>query len=201
MKLFVSPTSVFVRKVRIVVREKNLTDRVEEIAMVPVEGKPELVAVNPLSQLPALVDDRGTHWTDSGLISAWLDEQGTGPLLLPPAGTDDHWRVRRVEMAAGGLCEMMAKIVYENRRPEGERSPFWLQRWQDNLMRGFGHANAICPGADRFDMGSLSLAIAGPFCDFRLAHLDWRAAAPRVATLNAELEKRPSFAQTYPTGG
>lgn len=198
MKLFSSMTSPFARKVRVVIREKGLTAQVEEIIFIPIESHPDLLAVNPLSQIPALIDDAGVHWTDSGLISAWLDQHGTGPNLLPPAGTDEYWRVRRLETAASGLFEMMAKILYEGRRPENERSPFWLKRWQDNLMRSFARADAICPEPFALDMGSLSLAIAGSFCDFRLPHLGWRKIAPRIAVLNEALEKRQSFIETYP---
>ena len=198
MKLFMSPTSPFARKVRVVVREKSLAERIEEVAVAPIEGRADLVAANPLSQIPALIDETQTSWTDSGLISAWLDRQDSGPALLPPYGTDEYWRVRRMETAASGLFEMMAKIVYEGRRPESERSPFWLQRWQDNLLRGFEQADRICPDAHVFDMGGLSLSIAGTFCSFRLPHLDWRATAPRVAALNTTHEARPSFVETYP---
>ncbi len=198
MKLFISATSVFARKVRVVVREKELTGRVEEIARVPVEGAPDLVAANPLSQIPALIDDEGIAWTDSSLISAWLDTQGAGPALLPEAGSAAYWQVRRTETVASGLNEMMAKIVYENRRPDGERSAFWLKRWEDNLMRAFAVAEEIAPAPDVFDMGSLSLGISATFCDFRLGHLNWRAVAPKVAALQAELEKRQSFIDTYP---
>jgi glutathione S-transferase len=198
MKLFISSTSVFVRKVRIVVREKGLAGRVEEIATVPVDAAPDLVAANPISQLPALVDDDGNAWADSGLIAAWLDTRGEGPRLFPDYGSDAYWRVKRVETAAAGMCEMMAKMIYEGRRPEGERSPFWLKRWEGNLMRGFSHAETLCPSPDVFDMGTLSLAIAATFCDFRLPHLDWRAVAPKIDALRAELEKRQSFIDTYP---
>ncbi|MDV6332455.1 glutathione S-transferase N-terminal domain-containing protein [Asticcacaulis sp. 201] len=197
MKLFISLTSVFARKTRIVVREKGLTDRVEEIVRIPVEAAPDLLAVNPLSQIPALIDDDGVAWTDSGLIAAWLDTQGEGPRLLPEPGPA-YWQTRRLETAAAGLNEMMAKIVYENRRPEGERSAYWLTRWQENLMRGFAAADAICPSPDVFDMGTLTLAIAGTFCDFRLGDLDWRAAAPKAAALHEVLEQRQSFIDTYP---
>ncbi len=198
MKLFVSFTSVFVRKVRVVVRERGLTDRIEELSRLPIEAAPDLVAANPLSQLPALIDDQGAAWTDSGLISAWLATQGEGPRLLPDYGTDDYWRVKRVETAAAGLNEMMAKIVYENRRPESERSPFWLERWEGNLMRTFAVSEAICPAPDVFDMGALTLGIAGTFCDFRMPHIDWRAIAPRLAALHEVLECRQSFIDTYP---
>lgn len=198
MKLFISLTSVFARKVRVVVREKGLLDRIEEIVSLPVDSAPELVAVNPISQIPALVDDKGVPWSDSSLISAWLDTQGEGPRLLPEANSEAYWRVRRVETSASGLAEMMARIVYENRRPETERSPSWLKRWQDNLLRGFAHADTLCPVPDEFDMGTLSLGVAATFCDFRLPHLDWRSLAPRIAALQTELEKRPSFIDTYP---
>jgi len=198
MKLFISSTSVFARKVRIVVREKGLEGRIEEIAAVPVEASPELVAANPISQLPALIDDGGQTWADSGLIAAWLDSQGAGPRLLPDYGSEPYWRVRRVETAASGMNEMMAKIVYETRRSENERSPFWLKRWESNLMRAFAHAETLCPSPDVFDMGTLSLGVMATFCDFRLTHIDWRAMAPRIAALQATLEKRQSFIDTYP---
>ena len=198
MKLFASSTSVFVRKVRIVIREKGLVDRVEEVTAVPVEAAPDLVAANPISQLPALVDDEGHTWADSGLIAAWLDTQGEGPGLLPDYGSAAYWRVKRLETAAAGMNEMMARIVYENRRPETERSPFWLTRWEGNLMRAFAHAETLCPAPDVFDMGTLTLGVAGTFCDFRLGQIDWRAVAPKVAALHAELEKRQSFIDTYP---
>ncbi len=198
MKLFISSTSVFVRKVRVVVREKGLTDRVEEITAVPVEAAADLVAVNPISQLPALVDDDGQAWADSSLIAAWLDTQGGGARLVPDYGSAAYWRMRRVETAASGMNEMMARIVYENRRPETERSPFWLQRWESNLKRAFTHTETICPAPDVFDMGTLSLVLAATFCDFRLGHVDWRAIAPKIAALHTELEKRQSFIDTYP---
>lgn len=198
MKLFMSTTSPFARKVRIVIRERGLVGKVEEVVFVPIEARPELLAINPLSQIPALVDDNSVSWTDSSLIAAWLDQQGSGPALLPPAGSDAYWRVRRAETAAMGLFEMMAKIVYENRRPENERSPFWLQRWRDNLKRGFERAEAICPQGDALDMGTLSLAVAGTFCDFRLFDIGWRNLAPRISRLNETLEKRPSFIDTSP---
>ena len=198
MKLFSSTTSVFARKVRIVVQERGLTDRVEEVIRVAVENPADLVAANPMAQIPALIDDDGVTWQDSGLIAAWLAGQGQGPRLIPDYGGDDYWRMRRIEVAAGGLTETLARIVYESRRPEGERSPWWLKRWHDNLLRTFAHAETICPAPGVFDMGSLSLAIAATFCDFRQPQVDWRAVAPRVAALQAELEKRPSFIATYP---
>lgn len=197
MKLFINTGSPFARKARIVVREKGLLSGVEEVITVPVESRPDLVAANPVAQIPALVADDGTNLKDSTLICAWLDAHYESGAHLAPTG-EAYWAMRRVETAGVAMLEMLVRMVLEYRRPESERSPFWLQRWQDCLMRGFEEAETLCPAPDVFDMGTLTLAITGTYATFRYPHLDWRGVAPRVAALCDALEKRPSFIDTYP---
>jgi len=189
MKLFINSGSPFARKVRIVVREIGLLPRVEEIFTVPVDSPPDLVAANPLVQIPALIDDDGVCWTDSALICARLANDGNG---------DADWAVRRLEVLGDGILEMCVKMVLENRRPEHERSPFWLKRWQDNMVRGFAVADGLCPAPDVYDQGAMTLAVAATYCDFRYPHIDWRSVAPKVAALQEVMEKRQSFIDTYP---
>ena len=197
MKLFINSASPFARKARIVIREKGLLARTEEVHVVPVESHPDLTGANPVAQIPALIDDDGTAWSDSALIAAWLDVEGEGPRLLLDMG-DAYWTARRLEVAAAAILEMTVKMVLEYRRPENERSPFWLKRWEEGLRRGFERAEAMCPGPDVFDLGTITLAIAATYADFRYPHIDWRATAPKTAALQAELEKRQSFIDTYP---
>ena len=202
MKLFINSASPFARKARIVVREKGLIERVEEVNVIPLESPPALVDVNPIAQIPALTTDDGTPWYDSTLICAWLDAHSDqGPKLLPPMGSDAgeaYWAVRRLEVAGVALTEMIVRMVLENRRPETERSPSWLKRWEDNLLRGFERVEALAPAADVLNMGSLTLGIAATYSDFRYPHIDWRSVAPKTLALKNELEKRTSFVETYP---
>ena len=144
MKLYISAASPFARKCRIVAREKGLADRVEEIIADPYASDPALVAANPLVQVPALVTDDGTMFTDSPLICEWLDAQGSGARLLPPEG-EARWRVRRLETLAGGALEMGVKLVLEKRRPESERSPSWIERWTTNMGRALEALEVPCP--------------------------------------------------------
>ena len=51
MKLYITTPSPFARKVRIVAREKGLSERVEEIAVDPYANAPELLATNPVVQV------------------------------------------------------------------------------------------------------------------------------------------------------
>lgn len=195
MKLFVNTASPYARKARIVLRETGFAYRTEEVMVAPVENAPDLVAANPLAQIPALVDDDGIRWTDSSLIAARL-EALSGHGLMPQG--EAAWAVRRLEVAASGLLEMLVKMVLERRRPEQYQSPFWLKRWEDNLMRGFAAADADCPAPATLNLATLTLAIAGTYTTFRYPHLDWRAVAPNIAALTDELEKRQSFIDTYP---
>ena len=93
MRLFITAPSPYVRKCRIVIREKGLTDRVQEVTADPYANDPDLVAANPIAQAPALLTDDGQAFADSPLICAYLDSIGTGPKLIPEAATN-VWTLR-----------------------------------------------------------------------------------------------------------
>ena len=59
MKLYITAPSPFARKCRIVAREKGLIDRIEEIAVDPYANAPELLASNPVVQVPTLIAEDG----------------------------------------------------------------------------------------------------------------------------------------------
>ncbi|WAC49887.1 glutathione S-transferase N-terminal domain-containing protein [Asticcacaulis sp. SL142] len=203
MKLIIGTGSPFVRKCRIAVREKGLTNQVEEFVTAATDDAPELLAINPISQIPALQTDDGVNYFDSGLICQWLDAHFDSGLKLYPMGGEAYWRARRLEVLADGLLEMTVKMVLENRRPESERSAMWLARWERNLMRGFAVAEAECPTLDEveqhgLDMGSITLAIAATYLEFRYPHIEWKSTSPNLVALKTALEKRPSFIDTYP---
>lgn len=197
MKLYITAPSPFARKCRIVAREKDLAGRIEEIVTDPYASDPALVAANPLVQAPALVTDDGTVFTDSPVICEWLDAQGSGPRLLPPEG-DARWRVKRLETLANGALEMGVKLVLEKRRPENERSPAWIERWTRNMGRALDALEAWAPAADPLDMGVITAGVAVTWIGFRHPDFDWAAGRPNLAALQAQLERRPSFAGTAP---
>lgn len=197
MKLYISAASPFARKCRIVAREKGLTDRVEEIIADPYASDPALVAANPLVQVPALVTDDGTTFTDSPLICEWLDATGPGPRLLPAEG-DVRWRVKRLETLASGALEMGVKLLLEKRRPEVEQSASWIDRWTLNMGRSLDALETWGPEAEPLNMGVITTGVALTWIGFRHPDFDWVAGRPRLVALQAALEQRPSFAETAP---
>ncbi len=199
MRLFISTGSPFARKCRIVAREKGLIDRVEEVPMIfPYKDGDEFLAASPMGQVPALIAEDGQPMTDSPLICAYLDSLGDSPRLLPADGPD-HWRVRRLETLADCIQEMAVKVAMESRRPDGEKSPTWIGYWNEGLNRALDQAEARAPDTDTLDLGSIGLAVAGHYVDFRRPEFGWRTTRPRLAALADALDRRPSFAQTRPT--
>jgi len=196
MKLHISIPSPYARKCRIVAREKGVA--VEEVVVDAYASDPRLVAANPIAQVPALETDEGPL-TDSPLICEWLDVTGPGPRLLPAEGPE-RWRVKRLETLAASGLEMGVKRVLELRRPEQERSASWIARWTDNLNRVLSRLEAdpgVAPGLP-LDMGRITAGVLVTWVGFRHPDLNWADGRPRLVALQAELEARPSFADTRP---
>ena len=72
--------SPFSRKLRIVLREKNLdfTLKTEKVW----ERRPEFLALNPAGEVPVLIEPDGTVLSDTGAIVEYLDEVYREKMLI-----------------------------------------------------------------------------------------------------------------------
>lgn len=195
MRLFFSPASPFARKCRIVIREKGLLARVEEVAVDALKDE-RLPLINPLGQVPALIDDEGVTWMDSPVIAARLDEISGAPRLMPEGQA--RWPVVRREVIADGILELGVKWRLESIRPEGEQSPSWIARWRSGVLRGLDVAEAEAGPPEVFDLAAIATVCALTWLDFRYGELGWREGRTKLAALQAALEARPSFRDTAP---
>jgi glutathione S-transferase len=88
------PLSPFSRKVRVVLREKNLEFelRVEKVW----ERRPDFLAVNPAGTVPVLVEDDGTTLADSNVICEYLDEVYPAERIVIGETPTERAEVRRL---------------------------------------------------------------------------------------------------------
>jgi len=86
--------SPFSRKVRVVLREKNLNFelKVEKVW----ERRPDFLAMNPAATVPVLVDEDGTTLAESGVICEYLEELHAGERNLLGDKPVDRAEVRRL---------------------------------------------------------------------------------------------------------
>ena len=79
LRLYHQPLCPFSRKIRLVLREKNLVAELTEVA--PWDREPEFLKLNPAAEVPVLVVDE-TVVADSAAIADYLNETHPEPDLL-----------------------------------------------------------------------------------------------------------------------
>ena len=200
MKLIGSPTSPYVRKVRIVLAEKKFDyEFVIDPPSLPGSSVP---ALNPLARIPVLVLDDGTPLYDSRVIAEYIDNVTPNNKLLPGPNRE-RTEVKRWEALADGLCDAAVSVVLERRRADNEKSPTWIQRNLKVIERSLevlseqlGERN-YCFG-NHLSLADIATACALDYLSFRFPELDWGHAHPNLARLIERLQQRPAFAESMP---
>jgi glutathione S-transferase len=199
MKLVVSLTSPYARKIRVVLAEKGLPFELE--VDIPWLADTRVPGYNPLGKVPALVADDGEVWFDSPVIAEYLDTLA-GPALLP-ADRLAALPVRQAEALADGITDAAVAAFLEGMRPAERQDPASIERQLGKIHRGLAALEQRL--AQRKGLGGAALTIADiaagctlGYLDFRFAHLGWRAAHPQLAAWADGLLARPSFTASAP---
>ena len=203
MKLFGSPGSPYVRKVRIVLAEKRITyDYVIDRPSLPGSRVPQF---NPLGKIPVLVCDDGRAVYDSAVIVEFLDGLVAEPRLIP-AAFNDRIEVRRWEALGDGIADATVAISHDLRRPEAEREPTaWYDRQRQKIERGLATMEKdlgdrqFCHGPG-YTLADVAAGTALGYLDQVLPQMDWRKSAPGLKRLAERLAARASFSTTLPAG-
>lgn len=201
MRLLYSPTSPYVRKVEILLRETGLTDRVRRVPAsgTPIEPDRAVVSANPLGKIPALERPEGPTLYDSRVICRYLDSLHDRPKLYPEPPA--LWATLTLEALADGALDAALLTVYEQRlRDETQRSAPWVEGQMAKIVQVVDALEArwIASLAGPLTMGGVAVAAALGYVDFRLPGLDWRSGRPRLAEWHAAFAERPSYSETAP---
>lgn len=197
MKLHHSPTSPFVRKVMVVALERGLALEVVPTSVHPVTRNRDLIAANPLGQVPTLITDDGIALHDSRVICEYLDALAT-PRLFPPAGPA-RWRALVEQSLADGLLAAALLIRYEAGRPDRVRWQDWSDGQADKLRTVLDRFEQDAAQlGDRVDIGTISIACALGYLDLRFPELGWRDSRPALAGWFAAFAARPAMQATEP---
>ncbi len=203
MTLYYSAASPFARKVRVVLAESGLDDRVALHAARGTALDPGTMplSANPLGKIPVLVRPDGVALHDSRVICRYVASLAEGGRIYPPAPR--LWDALTLEALADGMVEAVLAVVNEDRlRPEQMRSAAVVDGQWARVTRSLTHledrwvpylAGPLC-------IGQVALACALGYIDLRLPTRDWRSQASALARWHEGVSARDSLHATRPDG-
>ncbi len=199
MKLLMSPPSPYARAIRILIRELELMDTVEEVQVTTTafNSAPEIIAANPLGKIPALVRDDGPTLYDSRVIAQFLNEF-TKADLYPETR---KWDVMTLEATAIGIMDSAVSMSYETRlRPENEQSPDWIEAQWEKAARGVKAVNDrwMSHLSGPLNIGHITMGSVLSYLDLRHGARGWRNGNEALADWHAEFAQRESMVTTTP---
>jgi glutathione S-transferase len=157
IKLYTFPPSTNSRKVRIALLEKGLEfERINVDLSQREQKKPEYLKIHPFGQIPAL-DDEGFIVYDSTIINEYLEDEYPYPPLMPK-DSEGRARARMMEdFRDGHFNPYFVHIIYEMRKPEGERDGQRIDNAKAEINKAFDRLEQELQGKE-YLAGSFSLA-------------------------------------------
>jgi len=200
MKLYYSPASPFVRKVLVCAHECGVAGAIDLVPtkVVPSEPNRDYGRVTPLMKLPAFERDDGLVLFDSIVICEYIDSLSKGARLFPAAG-DARWRALRLHALADGILDAAVLTRYENYvRPPERRWKAWSEGQLLKVDQALDFLEANVADLDGLTIGTISVACALGYLDFRYPDRPWRQGRAKLAAWYEGFAKRPSFEKTVP---
>jgi glutathione S-transferase len=194
VKLFMVGASPYARKVLVAAAERGLRERLEIVIANPHERPGELVAANPLSKVPTLIDDDGSAHVDSLAICLFLDSLGDRPPLMPTGGA--RWSVLYRHSLAHGVMDCSVTRRLESLRASEPDRIAWMERQLQTTRRVLDCFEAATALDHTARLDTVTLACALSYLDFRFPDDGWREERPRLAAWHAGFEERTSMQAT-----
>ena len=116
-----------------------------------------------------------------------------------PASGAARWTALRRQALADGMMDAGVLARYESFvRPEGARWDVWADNQKQKFRRGLDALESEAASLDVVDIGTLAIACALGYLDFRYADEGWRADRPQLAAWFERFATRPAIAGTAP---
>ena len=195
MKLFYTKRSPYARKIRIIAIEKKIPlELVEEDLS---KKSSQLLMVNPLGKIPALILENGDILMDSPVICEYIDFLNDDPKLIP---SELNLRFKALSWAAiaDGLVDVtLAAYMEKQRHPNDFNQPF-IQAQEETIARTLNFLDENIKELQTLSLVSIAVASALGYMQFRLPQLAPGAATSKLQKWFEEFGKRPSMFETRP---
>jgi glutathione S-transferase len=199
MKLYGDLISPFVRMCLVTAHEVGLAGRIErvEAKVNPTAVNADLTQLSPIGKIPVLVTDHNHPIYDSRVIIEYLCHVSGNKTLIPDDGVK-RFRVLTLTALGQAIAEAGVSQRYETAaRPQGLQWREWMERQALRVL-------AECDDLEKtwqkdlseVTAGSIAVAVALSYLDFRLPDWKWRHGRPKLQAFHEAFSARPSMQAT-----
>jgi len=175
---------------------RRLDGRIEKHPTNPHASPDDLVADNPLSKVPCLITDDGLSLFGSQLICEYLDSLGDELQLFPGHGAP-RWRALKFQALGDGILDAAVLCRGDLGRPKEAARDEQIARYREVITRAVDTLEADPPHR-HIDIGSITVACALGYLDFRFASDPWRAGHPKLTAWYELFARNKGLAETVP---
>lgn len=200
MKLYGSYTSPYVRKVRALLIETGQADKVRMVVQDPRRNTGGYHKKYPIARVPALEAKDGTVLFDSPVICEYLDSLHAKRKMFPAKGAA-RWKALLQQALADGILDCAVPLRGELMRPKAQQSPDFINSREASMKRGVDALEQAAKSGElgqSSTIGTLAIACALGYLDFRYANMAWRRRHPALSKWFEAFSKRRSIAETPP---
>jgi glutathione S-transferase len=142
------------------------------------------------------VTDDGVPLFGSQLICEYLDSLGEGLPLFPAHGAA-RWRALRYQSLGDGILDAAVPRRGEEAKPREEARDGQIARFRTVMHRAVDVLEADLP-YKHVDIGSITVACALGYMDFRFPGDAWRDGHPRLSAWFEAFGKNTGLKETVP---
>ncbi|ADZ89711.1 Glutathione S-transferase domain [Marinomonas mediterranea MMB-1] len=198
MKLFSNKTSPYARMVRILILEKEMTEKVDLVWCDPWSDDENFLKINPLGRIPSLVLESGLAINESIIIANYLDSiDEKTPSLIPNKYKENVFYL----MGLGqGIMDAAFSIVISKK---------YLGRELDNSILNLRRFNGIRRSLGQLEeniekysheesitLGDISIAVSLSYILFRIPEMKINDNYPKLSKWCERISSRSSFEST-----
>ena len=197
MKIFYTVTSPIARKCRIIARELNLMDKIDEVITTTRSEDALIMQNNPNGMVPTLETDEGFNIVESMAICNYLEKQSNNKEFIPQ-NSKEYWQIYALDSIASQTFESIVSRARERiYKPEEFHYPAGIEHEQGRALRSLvllekeSHIFIESYNKIHVTIGLCCLVLDNVFPDEQ-----WKENKPNIVKVYENFKKQDSFIET-----
>ncbi len=175
MKLFYTITSPIARKCRIIARELDLMDKIEEVVTTTRSEDALIMKNNPNGMVPTLETDEGFNIVESMAICNYLEKQSNNKEFIPQ-DERKYWQIYALDSITSQTLESIVSRARERiYKPEEFHYPDGIKHEQDRATRTLDFLEKEAPNfINSFNKLHVTIGLCGLVLDNVFPNEEWK---------------------------